>query len=129
MIFQTIVVDRSNKDSRKKVLEDIKRRALHNINAKDGEVLWSQTFVYAEGTCTNARAIIKYKPGAFIPGVPVQPVILRHGQVRDESQPNFYRKDWINNLIYTWDVKYNMFWTFWITLCVFHSSFEVSFFG
>ncbi len=40
---------------------------------------WPQVFIFPEGTNTNRRKLIKYKLGAFNPGVPVQPVLFRYG--------------------------------------------------
>uniref|UniRef100_A0A3B5LE97 Lysophosphatidylcholine acyltransferase 4 n=1 Tax=Xiphophorus couchianus TaxID=32473 RepID=A0A3B5LE97_9TELE len=39
---------------------------------------WPQMLMFPEGTTTNGRALIKFKPGAFLAGVPVQPVLLRY---------------------------------------------------
>ncbi|XP_065190289.1 lysophosphatidylcholine acyltransferase 2-like [Sycon ciliatum] len=39
---------------------------------------WSHIMVYPEGTTANGRQVIGYKTGAFVPGVPVQPVLLRY---------------------------------------------------
>ncbi len=39
---------------------------------------WPQIFIFPEGTNTNRRKLIRFKLGAFSPGVPVQPVILRY---------------------------------------------------
>ena len=33
--------------------------------------------VFPEGTNGNRKALLLFKPGAFIPGVPVQPVVFR----------------------------------------------------
>ncbi|GLH16239.1 Uncharacterized protein GBIM_20573 [Gryllus bimaculatus] len=34
--------------------------------------------IFPEGTCTNRSCLITFKPGAFYPGVPVQPVCIRY---------------------------------------------------
>lgn len=39
---------------------------------------WPQVLIFPEGTCTNRSCYIPFRPGAFLPGVPVQPVILRY---------------------------------------------------
>ena len=36
----------------------------------------AQIGIFPEGTCTNRSSLITFKGGAFIPGVPVQPVCL-----------------------------------------------------
>lgn len=33
--------------------------------------------VFPEGTCTNRKSLIKFKRGAFVPGAPVQTILLR----------------------------------------------------
>lgn len=35
-------------------------------------------FLFPEGTTTNGRALISFKLGAFVPGFPVQPVVVRY---------------------------------------------------
>lgn len=37
-----------------------------------------QIIIFPEGTCTNRSCLITFKPGAFYPGVPVQPVCIRY---------------------------------------------------
>jgi hypothetical protein len=37
-----------------------------------------QILIFPEGTCTNRSCLITFKPGAFYPAVPVQPVLLRY---------------------------------------------------
>lgn len=39
--------------------------------------------IFPEGTCTNRSCLITFRPGAFLPGVPVQPVILRYNNDLD----------------------------------------------
>ena len=34
--------------------------------------------IFPEGTCTNQKAIITFKNGAFYPGLPIQPVVVRY---------------------------------------------------
>uniref|UniRef100_A0A3P8Z8H7 Phospholipid/glycerol acyltransferase domain-containing protein n=1 Tax=Esox lucius TaxID=8010 RepID=A0A3P8Z8H7_ESOLU len=69
--IRPVFVSRSDQDSRRKTVEEIKRRA-HGV----GE--WPQIMIFPEGTCTNRSCLITFKPGAFIPAVPVQPVVLRY---------------------------------------------------
>uniref|UniRef100_A0A3B4YCD9 Lysophosphatidylcholine acyltransferase 1 n=1 Tax=Seriola lalandi dorsalis TaxID=1841481 RepID=A0A3B4YCD9_SERLL len=69
--IRPVFVSRSDQDSRKKTVEEIKRRA-HS----GGE--WPQIMIFPEGTCTNRSCLITFKPGAFIPAVPVQPVVIRY---------------------------------------------------
>ncbi|XP_043836519.1 lysophosphatidylcholine acyltransferase 2 isoform X2 [Dromiciops gliroides] len=68
---QPVLVSRVDPDSRKTTINEIRRRATSR-----GE--WPQLLVFPEGTCTNRTCLITFKPGAFIPGVPVQPILLRY---------------------------------------------------
>ncbi|TMS18579.1 Lysophosphatidylcholine acyltransferase 1 [Larimichthys crocea] len=69
--IRPVFVFRSDQDSRRKTVEEIKRRA-----RSGGQ--WPQIMIFPEGTCTNRSGLILYKAGAFIPGLPVQPVVLRY---------------------------------------------------
>merc|ERR1712038_1604429 len=85
--MQVMIVNRSSKDSRKHVLEDLKRRAMETLEGR-----WPHTIIFPEGTCTNNQALVKFKVGAFYPGLPVQPVLIRPRSVEDESSPDKFRK-------------------------------------
>lgn len=69
-IMQPTTIARSDKNSKMAVVKEIKRK----VSCKD----WPPTLIFAEGTCTNRQSLIFFKPGAFYPGVPVQPVIIRY---------------------------------------------------
>uniref|UniRef100_A0A673CUN3 Lysophosphatidylcholine acyltransferase 1 n=1 Tax=Sphaeramia orbicularis TaxID=375764 RepID=A0A673CUN3_9TELE len=97
--IRPVFVSRSDQDSRKKTVEEIKRRA-HS----GGE--WPQIMIFPEGTCTNRSCLITFKPGAFIPAVPVQPVVIRY--------PNKL-------------VRFLTFDILWLTLCQLHNEFEIEF--
>ncbi|KAL7978973.1 hypothetical protein Chor_001276 [Crotalus horridus] len=69
--LQPVLVSRSDPDSRKHTIHEITKRAT------SGEQ-WPQVMIFPEGTCTNRSCLITFKQGAFIPGVPVQPVLIRY---------------------------------------------------
>ncbi|XP_013982759.1 lysophosphatidylcholine acyltransferase 2 isoform X1 [Salmo salar] len=69
--LQPVLVSRQDPDSRKNTIMEIDSRA------KSGG-LWPQILVFPEGTCTNRSCLITFKQGAFVPGVPVQPVVMRY---------------------------------------------------
>uniref|UniRef100_A0A671W6J0 Lysophosphatidylcholine acyltransferase 2 n=1 Tax=Sparus aurata TaxID=8175 RepID=A0A671W6J0_SPAAU len=69
--LQPVLVSRQDPDSRKNTIQEIDSRA------KSGGH-WPQVLIFPEGTCTNRTCLITFKQGAFIPGVPVQPVIMRY---------------------------------------------------
>ncbi|XP_008308596.1 lysophosphatidylcholine acyltransferase 2 [Cynoglossus semilaevis] len=69
--LQPVLVSRTDPDSRKNTIREIEKRA------KSGGQ-WPQVLIFPEGTCTNRSCLITFKQGAFIPGVPVQPVLVRY---------------------------------------------------
>lgn len=104
--IRPVFVSRSDPDSRRKTVEEIRRRA-HS----GGE--WPQIMIFPEGTCTNRSCLIRYKPGAFIPAVPVQPVVLRY--------PNK-----LDTITWTWQGP-GAFKILWLTLCQFHNPIEIEY--
>ncbi|XP_050970307.1 lysophospholipid acyltransferase LPCAT4 [Labeo rohita] len=79
---QSVLVSRKDPESRKKCVSQISERV-----TSDGH--WPQMLMFPEGTTTNGRALIKFKPGAFLAGVPVQPVLLHY-----PSEPDTVRWTW-----------------------------------
>ncbi|XP_074695700.1 lysophosphatidylcholine acyltransferase 2 isoform X2 [Strix aluco] len=69
--LQPVSVSRQDPDSRKNTVIEITKRALSR-----GQ--WPQILIFPEGTCTNRSCLITFKQGAFVPQVPVQPVLLRY---------------------------------------------------
>ena len=78
--LQCIFVNRKDPESKRKTAHAIIERG--QSAAAGGSEAWPPVLVFPEGTCTNGRALISFKAGAFLPGVPVQPVALRylHGE-------------------------------------------------
>uniref|UniRef100_A0A669CTZ6 Lysophosphatidylcholine acyltransferase 4 n=1 Tax=Oreochromis niloticus TaxID=8128 RepID=A0A669CTZ6_ORENI len=68
---QSVLVSRKDPESRKKAVAQLNERL-----TSDG--YWPQMLMFPEGTTTNGSALIKFKPGAFLAGVPVQPVLLHY---------------------------------------------------
>lgn len=68
--LQIIPVDRTDAQSRHHAAGNVRRRAVDNM--------WSHVMLFPEGTTTNGRAIIAFKTGAFSPGLPVQPMVIRY---------------------------------------------------
>ncbi|PNJ08416.1 LPCAT4 isoform 7 [Pongo abelii] len=75
---QAILVSRHDPASRRRVVEEVRRRA-----TSGGK--WPQVLFFPEGTCSNKKALLKFKPGAFIAGVPVQPVLIRYPNSLDTT--------------------------------------------
>jgi len=69
---QGIFVNRENAESRHSCKDAIALRA--------DKSLWKgpPTLIFPEGTTTNGQVLIQFKLGAFCPGQPVQPVLLRY---------------------------------------------------
>lgn len=124
--MQVLFVTRESKESRKGVVEQIKKIALEKPIPKETsqdscckgqEKLrdWPQIFIFPEGTCTNAKALIKFKTGAFQPGCSVQPVLfLREGNGLD-------------TLTWTWNQSYGAFGCLWLTLCKLNTNIKIEF--
>ncbi|XP_056382287.1 lysophosphatidylcholine acyltransferase 2 isoform X2 [Hyla sarda] len=74
--LQPVVVSRVDPDSRRNTINEITKRA-----TSGGE--WPQVLIFPEGTCTNRSCLISFKPGAFLPLVPVQPIVLRYPNTLD----------------------------------------------
>jgi len=68
--LQVIFVDRGSHDSRTAVVQALRRRAMDHR--------FPRTLIFPEGTATNGSVIATFKNGAFLPGVPVQPVAVRY---------------------------------------------------
>ncbi|XAR63132.1 Plasmalogen synthase [Bertholletia excelsa] len=79
--MQVIYVSRFSPSSRKHAVTEIKRKASSNR--------YPRVLLFPEGTTTNGRLLISFQLGAFIPGYPVQPVIVRYPHVHfDQSWGN-----------------------------------------
>ena len=67
--MKTILVIRESKESRLDTLNKLTSELSHNDT--------SGIVIFPEGTCTNRTSLIEFRKGAFTPGIPVQPVIIR----------------------------------------------------
>ena len=70
--LQTIFVDRKDAASKAAAGQALRDRA-----KAPG---WPPLLIFPEGTVTNGRALISFKPGAFAIGEPVQPIVLQYGR-------------------------------------------------
>eukprot|EP01137_Pigoraptor_chileana_P021403 Opistho-2@85039 len=66
---QALFVDRADKGSRKKVLDALAKRG------HTGQ--FPPTLIFPEGTTCNGTCLVQFKPGAFVAGAPVLPIIFR----------------------------------------------------
>lgn len=69
--MQTIFVDRVGTRDKKQVVLD---KMLDRTSCPG----WPPIMIFPEGTTTNGTALITFKRGAFVLGVPVQPVVLNY---------------------------------------------------
>uniref|UniRef100_A0A8C6YGY2 Lysophosphatidylcholine acyltransferase 2 n=1 Tax=Naja naja TaxID=35670 RepID=A0A8C6YGY2_NAJNA len=104
--LQPVLVSRNDPDSRKHTIQEITKRAT-------SEEPWPQVMIFPEGTCTNRSCLITFKQGAFIPGVPVQPVVIRY--------PNK-----LDTVTWTWQ-GYSFKQALVLTLCQVFTKIEVEF--
>ncbi|KAJ6840497.1 lysophospholipid acyltransferase LPEAT2 isoform X1 [Iris pallida] len=76
--MQVIYVDRFSPASRKHAVNEIKRKTSCNN--------YPRVLLFPEGTTTNGKALLSFQLGAFIPGFPVQPVVVRYPHIHfDQS--------------------------------------------
>ncbi|XP_078367565.1 lysophosphatidylcholine acyltransferase 2-like isoform X1 [Oculina patagonica] len=68
--LETIGVSRDDTKSRQTAVKELQYRTITTRGQ------WPHVCIFPEGTCTNRKCLISFKPGAFIPGCPVQPVCL-----------------------------------------------------
>ncbi|XP_068584479.1 LOW QUALITY PROTEIN: lysophospholipid acyltransferase LPCAT4 [Cebidichthys violaceus] len=91
---QSVLVSRTDPESRRKAVAQVTERL-----TSDG--YWPQMLMFPEGTTTNGSALIKFKPGAFLPGLPVQPVLLRYPNKLDTVRWTYKGTSWTEALWHT----------------------------
>ncbi|KAM9836978.1 lysophospholipid acyltransferase LPCAT4 isoform 2-T2 [Aulostomus maculatus] len=91
---QSVLVSRKDPESRKKAVAQLSERLTSNG-------FWPQMLMFPEGTTTNGSALIKFKPGAFLSGVPVQPVLLRYPNKLDTVRWTYKGTTWFEALWHT----------------------------
>nr|CAH7755261.1 unnamed protein product [Callosobruchus chinensis] len=103
---QPVYVWRDDPDSRHNTIREIVQRATSDLD-------WPQILIFPEGTCTNRSCLITFKPGAFYPAVPVQPVCIRY--------PNR-----LDTVTWTWEGP-SALKLLWLTLTQPYSNCEIEF--
>ena len=72
-----VCVKRNDPDSRHNTRVEVMRRTnLHKHPNPDER--WPQILIFPEGACGNRTVLMPFKLGAFYPGKPVQPILLRY---------------------------------------------------
>ncbi len=102
--MQPILVER-NSEKKDDVIKELIKRA-------DPKNDWPQIIIFPEGVCTNRECLVSFKEGAFIPGLPVQPVIIEF-------------KNEFDSVTWTFD-DFSVFKVFFYTLCQFHNNMEIT---
>lgn len=108
---QAIFVSREVKDSREACKAEIRRRC----DPATTET-WEQFLIFPEGTTSNRQALMSFKPGGFLPGQPVQPVLLRY-HVPPER----------DTVSWTWDQPHGFLTCFLYTACHWSTQVELEF--
>lgn len=103
---QPIYVNRQCHNSRVTTIQDILERVQSPYE-------WPQIIIFPEATCTNRTSLIQFKIGAFNPGVPIQPVLIRY--------PNA-----IDTFTWTWSGPHVLLLV-WRTLAQFHTFIEIEY--
>ncbi|KAG5565608.1 hypothetical protein RHGRI_001498 [Rhododendron griersonianum] len=71
------------------VLPIMMRTAVSEIKRKASSGRFPRLLLFPEGTTTNGRLLMSFQLGAFIPGYPIQPVVVRYPYVHfDQSWGN-----------------------------------------
>merc|ERR1712106_1220895 len=104
---QAIFVSRERKESREECKTEIKRR----VNSDEN---WDQFLIFPEGTTSNRQALMSFKPGGFLPGKPVQPVLIRYHLQHD-------------TVSWTWDQSHGFIACFLYTMCQLRNKVELEF--
>jgi len=101
-LSQSINVKREDPNSRQSTVDEIIRRTnLHDH--PDPSERWPQLLIFPEGSTSNRKALMSFKLGAFYPGKPVQPVLVRY--------PNK-----IDTVTWTWNQPHGAKSVIWTTL-------------
>ena len=93
---QSLFVCREEPSSRQTTVKKIVERA------QDGS-LWPQLMIFPEGSTSNRKALMTFKPGGFVPGKPVQPILVRY--------PNQ-----VDTVTWTWNQQHGAKSILWLTL-------------
>lgn len=104
---QPILVSREDRKNKSRTIEEIKKRAFPESG-------WPQVLIFPEGTTTNRSGLITFKPGAFIPGRPVQPVVVQYTNRLD-------------TVTWTWQQNLTTLQCLFFTLCQFNNKMEVTY--
>ncbi|XP_031706509.1 lysophospholipid acyltransferase LPCAT4 [Anarrhichthys ocellatus] len=103
---QSVLVSRTDPESRRKAVAQLTERMTSGG-------YWPQMLMFPEGTTTNGTVLIKFKPGAFLAGLPVQPVLLRYPNKLDTVRWTYKGTSWTEAL--------------WLTASQFYTNITIEF--
>jgi 1-acyl-sn-glycerol-3-phosphate acyltransferase len=69
-VLRSVIVDRTSARSRSDTANELTERAKSRK--------WPQILLFPEGTTTNGSCLAQFQLGAFIPGQPIQPVVVTY---------------------------------------------------
>ena len=78
LICQNIIVKRDDDNSKRKASNEILKRMQYWEQYKSNDEIWPQFGLYPEGGASNKNFLMQFKNGAFRPGKPIQPVLIRY---------------------------------------------------
>jgi len=104
---QAIFVSRDKKESREECKQEIKKR----VNSTQP---WRQFLIFPEGTTSNRKALMAFKAGGFLPGKPVQPLLIKYHLPHD-------------TVSWTWDQPHGFIACFLYTICQWRNDVELEY--
>lgn len=102
---QAIFVSRDRKESREECKQEIRKRCSSSLP-------WRQFLIFPEGTTSNRKALMSFKPGGFLPGKAVQPVLIKYHLNHD-------------TVSWTWDQPHGFIACFLYTICQWKNEVEL----
>ena len=104
---QAIFVSRDTQQSREECKQEIRRRV-------NSSLPWRQFLIFPEGTTSNRKALMAFKPGGFLAGRTVQPVLIKYHLKHD-------------TVSWTWDQPHGFIACFLYTICQWKNDVELQY--
>ena len=78
LIGQSIILKRDDDNSKRGVANEIFKRTHYEEQCTNNNEIWPQIGLFPEGGISNGKLLMRFKNGAFRPGKPIQPVLIRY---------------------------------------------------
>lgn len=78
LLCQSIIVKRDDDNSKRDASNEILKRTHYGEQYKNEDEIWPQFGLCPEGGISNKKFLMQFKNGAFRPGKPIQPVLIRY---------------------------------------------------